>query len=430
MALPPRPILESPLAFSDGQLKTRAAVVGVYAPPCVALVSPGWPPANSANGIVTYCRLMRDGLRSIGVRCSILAGARNTGGEPGVVAVARAQTRVARAARRVVCAVTGRDGTYADALGVAASRLARDGLCDLVEMEESLGRARRVVERSRLPVVVRLHGPWVVVGRAIGARADQAFIRRVEEEGAGLRVAAGVSAPSWDVLVRVRAHYGLSLADAEVLPNPAPVTGEAERWRWADSTAGRVLFVGRFDRCKGADVLLDAFAQVARRERAAGLTFVGPDRGLTDDADRRWGIQEYITERLGAVRERVEWLGQRSAEEIRHLRRRAAVTVVCSRYENFPMVALEAISMGCPLVATAVGGLKEIVQDGRNGLLCRAGDPGDLAEKILTLLCDRPLAERLGRQAAVDCEERYHPEVVARQTLAFYSRVLERAKRQ
>jgi glycosyltransferase involved in cell wall biosynthesis len=102
------------------------------------------------------------------------------------------------------------------------------------------------------------------------------------------------------------------------------------------------------------------------------------------------------------------------------------VTAVCSRYENFPNVVLEAMARGCPLVAPEVGGVPEIVQDGRNGLLFRPGDAADLAQKLLALLGNPSLAEKLGRQGAVDCSERYDPDKLAEKTIAFYRQVIER----
>lgn len=81
---------------------------------------------------------------------------------------------------------------------------------------------------------------------------------------------------------------------------------------------------------------------------------------------------------------------------------------------------------GCPVVAADAGALPELVQDDRNGLLARAGDAEELADKILALLNDPPRAQRLGRQAAQDASDRYAPRVVAEKMLEFYRRVVRR----
>ena len=80
---------------------------------------------------------------------------------------------------------------------------------------------------------------------------------------------------------------------------------------------------------------------------------------------------------------------------------------------------------GCPVVVAAAGALTELVQDGRNGLVAKPGDADDLAEKVLRLLKNAGRAVELGRRAAIDAEERYAPQVIARQTLEFYRSVLK-----
>jgi glycosyltransferase involved in cell wall biosynthesis len=399
----------------------------------VAIVTPSWPASAACNGVASYVDAIAPAMARH-VRVVQLAGEVQGDCPPDVLDMGRFRRRddiLTRLAYRVGLANLARHRRLRRAARSVAVCLS--GIQpDILELEERQGLAFHLARLCPCPLVVRLHGPKAVLDLAITAPATCRWTedekRVIAVEGRAIAAAAGVTAPSVDVLERTRAYYELPLEHAAVIPNPAPVMDGVAPWRGADSDSGHVLFVGRFDRCKGGDVLLDAFAEVARRDRAARLTFVGPDRGSTDDTGRQWTIEEYLRTRLGDAHERVEWLGQRPAAEIGQLRRRAAVTVVCSRYESFGLTAVEAMAIGCPLVATAVGGLAEIVQDGRNGLLCRREDAGDLAEKILMLLADRALAERLGQQAGVDCAERYHPEVIARQTLAYYAHVLERVK--
>jgi len=401
---------------------------------CLAMVSPHWPAGRTANGVVAYTAEMVSALERCGTRPVVFSEKLGEGALNGQAERLDTQAWSRRWLSRHIGRAHSRWGftqpflarQMGKAIVRAIERRRSEGL-GLVEMEESFGWARFVAGRSAVPVVVRLHGPWFLVGPALGFPDNRAFRRRVAAEAEGMRCAAAVSAPSRFVLEQAAKRYALERDRLAVVPNPAPVVREENRWRAEQSESGRVLFVGRFDRCKGGDVMIDAFAKVASEDAGARLTFVGPDPGVRDGR-RAWSIEQYISERLedGAIRRRIDRRGLQSAEAIRELRRRASVVVVCSRFENFPMVALEAMAMGCPIVATAVGGLPEIVQHERNGLLCRAGDAEDLAEKIARLLGDRQLAARLGRQAASDCAERYHPDVIAGQMLKFYGRVIER----
>ena len=148
-------------------------------------------------------------------------------------------------------------------------------------------------------------------------------------------------------------------------------------------------------------------------------------RGLTDEQGRRWTLAEYIAERAPEVAGRIDCLGRQPNASLAELRRKAFVTIVASRYENLPMVVLEAIAYGSPLAATRTGGIVEIIEDGVNGVLARPGDPDDLAAAILRLLEAPEFAAKLGRRAAEDAAPRYHPDTIARETAAFHQTVID-----
>ncbi len=201
------------------------------------------------------------------------------------------------------------------------------------------------------------------------------------------------------------------------------------RWGLAGSEPETILFIGRFDLHKGGDVMIRAFAEVARRRPDARLRFVGPDNGLVDETGQRMGIEAYIRREAAAAADRIEYLGQQPGRELGRLRREARVTVVCSRYETFGLTLTEAITSGCPTVATRAGAFLEIIEDGVNGLFCAPEDPLDLAEKICILLGDEALAVRLGRRAALDGERRYDPGALAREVSDHYRRVIAAGRR-
>jgi glycosyltransferase involved in cell wall biosynthesis len=177
--------------------------------------------------------------------------------------------------------------------------------------------------------------------------------------------------------------------------------------------------------------VIDAFAEVARRRPEARLLFIGPDRDYRDDAGRPWTIQEYLRDRLAdeGIAGRARWLGAQPGASLPEFRRKAAVVVVGSRYDNFPGTVLEAMALGTPLVAPRIGGIPEIVSDGVNGLLYEAGDAGDMAAKLVRALDDRDLAAKLGARAAIDCERRHHPATLARETARFFGEVIEARER-
>ena len=404
-------------------------------PLAVALVTPGWPQETFSNGITKYVAKMRAALVRAGVRVEILTNciASHAPGEE-VIDITRfarsgsVPTMAERLLRRFALQHS-KDRWVSHAVAAAVNHVCRNDGVQILQMEESFGWARAVKKRIPVPVVVRLHGPWFLNGSADGVPEDAAYRRRVRQEGRAIAFADGITAPSQDVLERTRAQYGLALDMAEVIPNPRQPFEPHEHWTLDACDANRILFVGRFDRHKGGDVIVDAFAQVLQQFPAARLSFVGPDRGFTDDGGRVWNAREYIENRLPGALEagRVEWHGEQPNSAIPDMRRKALVTVVCSRWENFANTATEAFSLGCPLVVSNAGGLPEIVQDGANGLWCRPGNAQDLAAQLCRLLGNHTLAQQLGRQAALDSIERYTADDLAQRTVAFYERVIARA---
>ena len=101
--------------------------------------------------------------------------------------------------------------------------------------------------------------------------------------------------------------------------------------------------------------------------------------------------------------------GPQPRRRVLELFRAADAALLSSRWENFPHAAVEALAAGTPVLATDVGGIREIVVDGRNGLVVPPGDPGALAAAIRRFVEDDALQERL-RAAATASVERFAPE--------------------
>src|SRR6185437_247375 len=102
------------------------------------------------------------------------------------------------------------------------------------------------------------------------------------------------------------------------------------------------------------------------------------------------------------------------------LRTRHFITVVASQYEIMPYAVLEPMALGCPIVATDVGGISELIRDHQNGLLVPTQDADKMTDACRLLLDDPSLAAKLGRQAWEDCGNLYGTQRVANQTIAAY----------
>jgi glycosyltransferase involved in cell wall biosynthesis len=165
--------------------------------------------------------------------------------------------------------------------------------------------------------------------------------------------------------------------------------------RWADSAGVTpfpsqpcVLFVGRLEKEKGVHVLLEAMCQVREAIPSVRLLVAG------DGSYRR--ELEVRADRLG-LRNHVSFLGWIEAADLRVAYEEAWVLVLPSIWaEGLGMVLVEAGLMGRPVIGSDLGGIRDIIQHGHNGLLVPPGDSKALAEAILTILTNRNLAQQMG----------------------------------
>jgi glycosyltransferase involved in cell wall biosynthesis len=156
-----------------------------------------------------------------------------------------------------------------------------------------------------------------------------------------------------------------------------------------------VLFVGRLVRIKGIITLIEALAQIKMKEVV--LLVCGEGELL--------GRLRQMVDNLG-LNGRVIFAGRVSNNVLPKYYAMSSVCVIPSLFESFGIVALEAMSMGKPIIASDVGGIPEIIEHNNNGLLVKPGDSLSLAESITKILSDNDFANRLGinaRRKAVSC---------------------------
>jgi len=137
---------------------------------------------------------------------------------------------------------------------------------------------------------------------------------------------------------------------------------------------------------------------------------------LIGDGRERAGLENKVDE--WALRKNVLFLGHRT--DVPDLLRCSDMFVLPSWAEGLPNVVLEALAAGLPVVATRVGGIPEIIEDGANGLLVAPKDPSALAVAILRLLRDKELAERLAREGQARVCDRFSFDRVLQQVKGLY----------
>ncbi len=174
-----------------------------------------------------------------------------------------------------------------------------------------------------------------------------------------------------------------------------------------------VLFVGRIGLAKGLDTLVDAIpAVLAQSGSDVRFVLIGPDWG-----DRC--VLEARARGLG-VDANVLFTGTLVGDQLLDAYHAADVVVLLSRFDASPIVLVEAMAAGKPIIATRVGGIPDIVQDGVNGLVVEPGDARAAAAAINRILADHSLAERLGQAGKAIVREHLQWDKVVQSVVSVY----------
>jgi glycosyltransferase involved in cell wall biosynthesis len=180
-----------------------------------------------------------------------------------------------------------------------------------------------------------------------------------------------------------------------------------------EEQAGQLLYAGTIDERKNVLGLLRAIDLVRESHPEVCLRIAGR---TTNDAYCQ-KVHEYVAQ--AGLEPCVDFLGLLNSSEMLQEYARCAALVLASRQETAPMAVTEAMAAGKPVVATRVGGLQDLVEDERSGLLVAPGDPEDLARRIVDLLSDASLRRRMGRRAR-ELADRFRVERVAAQYRGLY----------
>jgi glycosyltransferase involved in cell wall biosynthesis len=200
-------------------------------------------------------------------------------------------------------------------------------------------------------------------------------------------------------------------AKTTVISNGVDVDGAPKR-REPEAGLLEIVSVGRLAEPKDFSTLVDAMAQL--EPGTARLRVLG-------DGPLRASLEAQIAER--GVSAAIELIGE--VADVRPYLASADVFVLSSRSEGMPLSVLEAMAASLPVVATAVGGLNEVVLDGETGLLVGAGSASELAGALPRLSVDRELRERLGDAGRERAEGDYSLQRWRSAHLALYRRLLE-----
>lgn len=313
-------------------------------------------------------------------------------------------------------------------LGVPAHQISRSGLADPMAVIRLFGlmwRLRPHVVHTQL-VKSDLVGQLAARLARVPARVSSAqntdpwrrrfmltFVNRLVT--CGCQKVIAVSSEVRDYLLSVRAFplkkivvMENSIDIAQFDPERQQPVDRISAWGFGpdDPTIG---VIGRLEPQKGHRFLLEAAARVVKEIPRARFLIIGdgPLRSELESQSSRLGLDGQVV-----------FTGVR--RDIPAILAALDVVTLSSLWEGLPVALLEAMAMEKPVVATAVGGVPDVVHDGHNGLLVPAGDPDELARGLLRVLRDPVAARRMGQQAREAVRRRYTTDSMHQRIFALY----------
>jgi D-inositol-3-phosphate glycosyltransferase len=284
------------------------------------------------------------------------------------------------------------------------------------------------------PIVHMFHTLGEMKNRVARTEAEKEGAYRLEGERRVLARADRIVAATLAERAQLEWLYKADVRKVAIIPPgvdtchfyPIPVD-EAKQFVGVPPEQCLLLYVGRIEPLKGVDTLLRAVALLRQRpacpKRSLSLAIIGGEPDTPPDAmDAEMARLRALCSQLG-IADVVVFLGKRGQDTLPYYYSAAQVVIVPSLYESFGMVALEAMACGTPVIASQVGGLAFLVQDGVTGYHVPDGEPAALCEKLASLLGDESLRRDLGRNAA-EYARGYAWEKIARQIVGVYEELL------
>ncbi len=243
-----------------------------------------------------------------------------------------------------------------------------------------------------------------LVETSANVNAHPSFIHRIVNRviNSILKMADRIIGISREISVELQNH-GFLQDKLVVIPNAidAEVFSPADRWTRNSLRAIfkipndkiAITFSGRLIHRKGIDLLVRAWATAPDLHSRAMVLIVGSGRGSLDSVEDQ--LQNEVRQR--ALTSSILFLGER--KDVFNALQASDIFIFPSRREGLPNALLEAMSVGLPVVASAIGGNVDVVTDGENGLLFSPGSVEELTKDLRRLINDNSLRERLGHRA-------------------------------
>ncbi len=329
-------------------------------------------------------------------------------------------------------------GNYVDEFAAGIAQFAEsEGLTyDLIHSHYWLsGLAAEKLEAywGDTPIVQMFHTLGHMKNRVATSDSERAPQERIDGETHVLSVADRIVAATPAELAQLNWLYGAEMGKVVVIPPGV----DLERFHPIDATEAKkrvgipcgdknLMFAGRIEPLKGIDTLIQAMALIKERYpevmENTCVAIIGGDP-WADSPDTEMARLQAMREELD-IHDIVLFLGAKDQEVLPNYYAAAEMVIMPSHYESFGMVALEAMAMGRPVIASEVGGLAFLIRDGVNGYHVPTRDPEALAERIYELLTNGECRESMGLNARRHAEQ-FDWSIIAGRMICLYDSLLD-----
>jgi len=288
---------------------------------------------------------------------------------------------------------------------------------DIVEVPEYNGLAFELFSPLPFPVVIHFHTPTILVDLYNAQKITPQHKRRHAFEAKALMHATALRCPSIALKTELCDRYGLKNDAIALLRHPFDTS-------FFDcikkNPSGReyidILFVGRLERRKGAEILRDTLGRILSLDQRVRFTFAG-ESTIGDMGNYRNSIERSLN---GNDRERVFFLGPTKRDKLSALYCSSDIFCIPSLFENAPFSLLEAMAAKIPVVGSIAGGIPELIRHEENGLLFDPNNPEELIECIRLLIADKTRGAEFALSAYALIKSVCDPLVVARAVIDFF----------
>jgi len=394
----------------------------------IALLSYEYPPDTGFGGIGSYSYYHARALTKLGHRVHVFTGSTVPGvfnSEDDGVRITRIKedgwfTRAVAPARAMNYFWFHNRLETAHAIYTAMRQALTHERFDIVEAPECGADAALVSMRLDVPLAIRFHSPARLImdtypvpalDRMLTGAVEQIAVNRADVRTACSAFLAGEVQQKMGVPAPVHVipnGIDLALFDREERVDVAARAGVP-----ADTVM--VLFANRLEERKGIHVLGELAVPLLRQHRDVHLVLAGRDL---------FGyVEGTLLPRIRAagLEGRFHVLGGLPLADVRSLVKRADIFLLPSLWENCPYSCIEAMAGSCAVVSSDCGGMPELIDDDKNGMLARTGSAASFIEHLDDLIGNPDLRARLGAAARRTVEERLTDVEIARRTVALYA---------